>query len=83
MYDAYGESPIYFEITREFNEFQDTLKQDWLRAHPDEKEENWDNRKYFRGDIWFNKKDGRVFCEYVVHKDATQQVMPYYFDALG
>ena len=82
VYGTCGESPIYFEITNEFNKFQDTLKQDWLRAHADEKEENWDNRKYFIEDAWINKKDGRVFIKYVVHKDVTQQVMPYYFDSL-
>ena len=69
---------IYIDITEEFNEFQEKLKQDWLLSDPiNNKPNKWNNRKYFMDQIVFNKQKNTIFYQYYVHLDDPTQVASY------
>ena len=77
FYDREGENEVFVDITDEFDEFQDTLKLDWLIAHPSKKETDWNNRTYFMDDVYWNQKKNKIFWKHCVHLDDIQQVRPF------
>ena len=83
FYDNIGQSTIYIDITKEFDQFQNDLKKSWLLAYPDKNENDWDNRKYFVNDemnaIIYNdnkKNDKQVFAQFCAHLDDATVVKP-------
>ena len=77
-----GQMQVFIDITKQFDEFQQSLKKDWLLAHKDSKsEKDWDNRKYFSNcyGIFMDRKrknNTKVFLQYYVHLDDKNQIKP-------
>ena len=82
LYQYKGQEQVFIDITKQFDEFQQSLKKDWLLAHEDSKsEKDWDNRKYFSDyyGILMDRKhrnNTKVFLRYYVHLDDKNQIKP-------
>ena len=79
-----GQIPILIDITKEFDQFQNKLKQDWINAMMKEKDETqlqseWNNRKYFMNCIKRDKisqGEERIMFQYWAHLDNTHEIAP-------
>ena len=77
-----GQCVVYIDITKEYNEFQQRLKKDWVLNHPNKSEKGFYDALFFsckqNESLYFNRKQKRMFCKYCVHLDDVLQVTPLY-----
>ena len=84
-----GQIGVFLDITKEFDQFQDVLKKDWLKAKAKYEQEqkkfqiiintgefngDWDNRKYFMNHVYFNQEENKVYYQYWVHLDNKKEI---------